>query len=252
MSIKDDYKVRAIPREQTYDWLLKKHYAHRIPSISYAFGLYDKGNILQGVCTFGYPPNYEYNDGKCVFKNYKCLTLELNRLVINDGMPRNVLSYFVASNLKMLPKPSCIVSYADPNNGHLGYIYQATNWIYSGESTGKKKYIFEDGSTFDIRRGIDKKGKIISVGTTTTRTLETIINKYKTFKECSGFTDIFIYPGYKFKGVDSLITNFHLPKSTLLMLVSALASKDNILKAYNIAIENKYRFFSFGDAMLIK
>ena len=94
--------------------------------------------------------------------------------------------------------------------------------------------------------------KIISVGTTTTRTLETIMSLYGTFKECSGFTDIFIYPGYEFKGIDYLITNFHLPKSTLVMLVSALAGKDNIMKAYNEAIKEKYRFFSFGDSMLIK
>lgn len=98
----------------------------------------------------------------------------------------------------------------------------------------------------------NKKGRIISVGTTTTRTLETIINKYKVFKECSGFTDIFIYPGYNFKAIDSLITNFHLPKSTLLMLVSALAGTSNILNAYNVATSKKYRFFSFGDAMFIK
>ena len=94
--------------------------------------------------------------------------------------------------------------------------------------------------------------KIIAVGTTSTRTLETIINKYGKFVECSGNTDIFIYPGYKFKAIDSLITNFHLPKSTLVMLVSALAGKDNILNAYKIAVDEKYRFFSFGDAMLIK
>ena len=94
--------------------------------------------------------------------------------------------------------------------------------------------------------------KIISVGTTSTRTLETIASLYGKFKECSGWTDIFIYPGYEFKGIDYLITNFHLPKSTLVMLVSALAGKDNIMKAYNEAIENKYRFFSFGDSMLIK
>lgn len=93
---------------------------------------------------------------------------------------------------------------------------------------------------------------IISVGTTSTRTLETIMQKYNTFKECSGFTDIFIYPGYEFKAIDNLITNFHLPKSTLVMLVSALAGKDNILNAYNEAIKLKYRFFSFGDAMYIK
>ncbi|MBQ9011710.1 MAG: tRNA preQ1(34) S-adenosylmethionine ribosyltransferase-isomerase QueA [Bacilli bacterium] len=95
-------------------------------------------------------------------------------------------------------------------------------------------------------------GKIISVGTTTTRTLETIMNLYGEFKECNGFTDIFIYPGYEFKAIDKLITNFHLPKSTLVMLVSALADKDNIMKAYNEAIEKEYRFFSFGDSMFIK
>ncbi len=94
--------------------------------------------------------------------------------------------------------------------------------------------------------------KIISVGTTSTRTLETIASRYGKFVACSGWTDIFIYPGYEFKGIDYLITNFHLPKSTLVMLVSALAGKENIMKAYSEAVKNEYRFFSFGDAMLIK
>lgn len=93
--------------------------------------------------------------------------------------------------------------------------------------------------------------KIVAVGTTTTRVLETIASKYNEFKECSGNTDIFIYPGYTFKAIDALITNFHLPKSTLLMLVSALAGKENIMNAYALAIEKNYRFFSFGDAMFI-
>ena len=97
-----------------------------------------------------------------------------------------------------------------------------------------------------------KNKRIIAVGTTTTRTLETIMNLYGTFKECSGWTYIFIYPGYKFKAIDALITNFHLPKSTLVMLVSALAGKDNIMNAYHEAVENEYRFFSFGDSMFIK
>lgn len=94
--------------------------------------------------------------------------------------------------------------------------------------------------------------RIISVGTTSTRTLETIMNLYGCFKECSGWTDIFIYPGYQFKAINSLITNFHLPKSTLVMLVSALASKEFIMKAYQEAIDKEYRFFSFGDSMFIK
>lgn len=103
-----------------------------------------------------------------------------------------------------------------------------------------------------LKKTKDSGKRIISVGTTSTRVLETVMTKYGVFKSCSGFTDIFIYPGYEFKAVDSLITNFHLPKSTLIMLVSALASKEIILNAYNIAVKEKYRFFSFGDAMLIK
>lgn len=94
--------------------------------------------------------------------------------------------------------------------------------------------------------------RIVAVGTTSTRTLETIMTKYNEFRECSGLTNIFIYPGYKFKAIDALITNFHLPKSTLVMLVSALAGRENILSAYKIAVQEEYRFFSFGDAMLIK
>lgn len=94
--------------------------------------------------------------------------------------------------------------------------------------------------------------KIIAVGTTSTRVLETVMKNHNQFEESAGWTDIFIYPGYDYKAIDSLITNFHLPKSTLVMLVSALAGRENILNAYNKAVEDKYRFFSFGDAMLIK
>ena len=94
--------------------------------------------------------------------------------------------------------------------------------------------------------------RIIAVGTTTTRTLETLMLNSDEFKACSGTTNIFIYPGFKFKAIDALITNFHLPKSTLLMLISALAGKDHVLKAYKEAVKKEYRFFSFGDAMFIK
>src|SRR5699024_7464581 len=95
-------------------------------------------------------------------------------------------------------------------------------------------------------------GRIIAVGTTTSRTLESAVDNNNTIMSGSGWTDIFIYPGYDFKVVDSLITNFHLPESTLMMLVSALANKDMIIDTYNIAVKEKYRFFSLGDAMLIK
>lgn len=98
----------------------------------------------------------------------------------------------------------------------------------------------------------EKGGRVIAVGTTSCRTLETIGDIEGKVKEKSGWTDIFIYPGYKYKVVDALITNFHLPQSTLLMLVSALAGRGNIMNAYNMAVEKEYRFFSFGDAMFIK
>lgn len=93
--------------------------------------------------------------------------------------------------------------------------------------------------------------RIITVGTTSTRTLEAIYQKYGTFKECQGDTDIFIYPGYKWQIVDCIITNFHLPKSTLIMMISSFATKELILNAYQSAIDEKYRFFSFGDSMFI-
>ena len=95
-------------------------------------------------------------------------------------------------------------------------------------------------------------GRIIAVGTTSTRTLESVADTHGCIKPCRGWTDIFIYPGYEFKAIDCLITNFHLPESTLIMLVSALAGKDNVMAAYREAVENRYRFFSFGDAMFIK
>ena len=94
-------------------------------------------------------------------------------------------------------------------------------------------------------------GRVISVGTTSTRTLESAANEDGTLTEKSGWTEIFIYPGYKFKVIDGLITNFHLPQSTLIMLVSALAGRENVLSAYETAVQEKYRFFSFGDAMIV-
>ena len=107
--------------------------------------------------------------------------------------------------------------------------------------------------TADALNKAKKEGRrIISVGTTTTRTLETVLRDNLEFKETSGWTDIFIYPGFEFKAIDALITNFHLPKSTLVMLVSAFADKEKIMKAYSEAVKEKYRFFSFGDAMFIK
>ncbi|MCK5387971.1 MAG: tRNA preQ1(34) S-adenosylmethionine ribosyltransferase-isomerase QueA [Candidatus Izimaplasma sp.] len=113
-------------------------------------------------------------------------------------------------------------------------------------------YQMTDKCANTLNKAKQENRRIIAVGTTSLRTLETILRDYDDFRETSGWSDIFIFPGYSFKAVDALITNFHLPKSTLLMLVSALAGRNNIINAYNEAIEEKYRFFSFGDSMLIK
>lgn len=112
-------------------------------------------------------------------------------------------------------------------------------------------YIIDENAAEIINETKKNGGRVVSVGTTSTRTLETAADENGMIKACSGWTDIFIYPGYKFKCVDRLITNFHLPESTLLMLVSALYDRDKILEAYKIAVEEKYRFFSFGDAMIL-
>lgn len=102
-----------------------------------------------------------------------------------------------------------------------------------------------------VNRTRKNGGRIIAVGTTSCRTLESFAKEDGTLEASSGWTNIFIYPGYRFKCIDALITNFHLPESTLIMLVSALAGRENILNAYRIAVSEKYRFFSFGDAMMI-
>lgn len=114
------------------------------------------------------------------------------------------------------------------------------------------EYYQMDQETAKLLNDTKSKGhRVISVGTTSTRTLETIMQTNEAFKAQSGWTDIFIFPGYTFKAIDGLITNFHLPKSTLVMLVSAFSSRDYILNAYQQAVKSEYRFFSFGDAMLI-
>ena len=112
-------------------------------------------------------------------------------------------------------------------------------------------YMVSQEAADKINHAKKNGNRVISVGTTSTRTLESAADENGFLKETSGWTDIFIYPGYKFKVIDGLITNFHLPQSTLVMLVSALAGREHVLHAYQIAVEEKYRFFSFGDAMFI-
>ena len=113
-------------------------------------------------------------------------------------------------------------------------------------------YVVEEEQAKIINETKAKGGRVISVGTTSCRTLESATDENGILQAKSGWTDIFIYPGYQFKMIDALITNFHLPESTLLMLVSALAGKEKIMHAYEEAVKERYRFFSFGDAMIIE
>ena len=113
-------------------------------------------------------------------------------------------------------------------------------------------YMIDEEAAEKINRAKDSGHRVICVGTTSCRTIESAADENGRLKACSGWTEIFIYPGYKFKILDNLITNFHLPESTLVMLVSALAGREHVLNAYKEAVEKKYRFFSFGDAMFIK
>jgi len=177
MSIKDKYIVKSIDTAQCKEWLLKKHYAKRLPSIIYSFGLYDIENILQGILTFGMPPSSTLAESICG-KDYSKIVLELNRLVVNDGLEKNVLSYFVSNCLTMIPKPNIIVSFSDANMGHNGYIYQACNFLYTGESSNITKLVDKNGDEFHFRNiGHYQKNNRLKVGLVKRRLNEENINR---------------------------------------------------------------------------
>ena len=159
--------------------------------------------------------------------------------------------HFTKELLKEIEKKGVIVTYITLHVG-LGTFRPVSVDDVTKHKMHSEFYQMNKDTADILNKAKKDNRRIISVGTTSTRTLETIMNLYNEFRECSGWTDIFIYPSYEFKAINGLITNFHLPKSTLIMLVSALASKENIMNAYKIAVENKYRFFSFGDSMFIK
>jgi len=147
--------VQKVPKNVYSDWLLNKHYAKRLCSVSYAYGLYIDG-IIKGVITYGMSPSATLAESIAGDK-YKKIVYELNRLITVDDLPRNVLSQFVTKSFKLLPKPIIIVSFADPNNGHNGYIYQATNFLYTGVSSNSIQYEYPDGKEFHFKNFRHKK-----------------------------------------------------------------------------------------------
>ena len=159
--------------------------------------------------------------------------------------------HFTNDLLKQIEKKGVIITYVTLHVG-LGTFRPVEVENVLEHKMHSEFYVMSDETAQILNKAKKEKRRIIAVGTTSTRTLETIASDNDgLFKQCSGDTNIFIYPGYTFKAIDALITNFHLPKSTLVMLVSALAGRENILNAYKEAIAEKYRFFSFGDAMFI-
>lgn len=158
--------------------------------------------------------------------------------------------HFTNELLNKIKEKGVIITYVTLHVGLGTFRPVSTNNVL--EHNMHSEFYMMSKETADILNLAKKENRrIIAVGTTSTRTLESVISKYGVFKECGENTNIFIYPGYEFKAIDCLITNFHLPKSTLVMLVSALAGRDNIMNAYKHATLEKYRFFSFGDAMFI-
>ena len=157
----NDFYVSSVEHSSTYDYIINKHYAHRLPSITYAFGLFKKTDntaYMCGICTFGRPVSH------ILIKNsfrggYTDRFYELNRLCVDDGLPKNTLSFFVSQCLKQLPKPMVIVSYADTSMDHHGYIYQSTNWIYTGLSVPFKDYMVKGMENMHGASVLDSVGR---------------------------------------------------------------------------------------------
>uniref|UniRef100_A0A6M3L9E8 Uncharacterized protein n=1 Tax=viral metagenome TaxID=1070528 RepID=A0A6M3L9E8_9ZZZZ len=158
-----EYVVRIIEHKLAYPFLLNEHYAHRIPSVSFAFGLFGKSNLI-GVCTFGTPASAPLRRGICG-EEYANRVLELNRLWTPNDIEHNASSYFVSRCLHLLPQPTIIVSYADPTHNHVGYTYQALNFIYTGLSAKRTDWKIKGmehlhGVTVaDISRGQKNRAK---------------------------------------------------------------------------------------------
>tara|TARA_Y100001938_G_scaffold37090_1_gene51198 strand:- start:960 stop:1652 length:693 start_codon:yes stop_codon:yes gene_type:complete len=157
-----NYKVQKIKNQECKEWFLYKHYAKRLPSISYAFGLYENNQLL-GICSYGRPVAHTLI--KHAFKgHYQNNFLELNRLVVNDNLPKNSLSFFVSATLKQLLSPVVVVSYADTSLNHHGYIYQACNFIYTGLSAKRTDYKIKGMEHLHSASVMDHAGRGVEKG----------------------------------------------------------------------------------------
>ena len=242
IKISDELSVKAVKRlEENGEWLVEL--------------IYESNNILDVLHRNGQIPLPPYIERKNPDEDLKKLDFERYQTVYAED-EKSVAAptaglHFTKEILQKLENKGVELAYITLNVG-LGTFRPVQCDNIEDHKMHSETFEISEKAATQINEAKAKGKKIVAVGTTTVRTLETAYQKYGCIKPCHDHSELFIYPPYEFKVIDNLITNFHLPKSTLLMLVSALAGKDFIFKAYREAIENKYRFFSYGDCMYIK
>lgn len=241
ITINEELQIRPIKRlEDDGEWLIE---------LTYEGNLFD---ILHKVGNIPLPP---YIERKLNKEELKQFDMERYQTVYakDEGSVAAPTAglHFTKEILKKLEEKGVEIAYVTLNVG-LGTFRPVKCENILEHKMHSETFEITKTTAEQINKAKSQGKKLVAVGTTTVRTLETAFQKYGKITECKDHSELFIYPPYDFKVVDSLITNFHLPKSTLLMLVSALAGKDFIFKAYNEAINNEYRFFSYGDCMFIK
>lgn len=241
IKISDELSVRAIKRlEENGEWLVEL--------------IFNGNNVLDVLHRNGNIPLPPYIERKIPNEDLKKLDFERYQTVYakDEGSVAAPTAglHFTKEILKKLENKGVELAYVTLNVG-LGTFRPVQCENVENHKMHSETFEISEKAAEQINRAKVEGKKIVAVGTTTVRTLETAYKKFGCIKACHDHSELFIYPPYEFKVIDNLITNFHLPKSTLLMLVSALAGKDFIFDAYKEAIENKYRFFSYGDCMYI-
>ena len=241
IKISDELSVRAIKRlEENGEWLVEL--------------IFNGNNVLDVLHRNGNIPLPPYIERKIPNEDLKKLDFGRYQTVYakDEGSVAAPTAglHFTKEILKKLENKGVELAYVTLNVG-LGTFRPVQCENVENHKMHSETFEISEKAAEQINRAKAEGKKIVAVGTTTVRTLETAYKKFGCIKACHDHSELFIYPPYEFKVIDNLITNFHLPKSTLLMLVSALAGKDFIFEAYKEAIENKYRFFSYGDCMYI-
>lgn len=241
IKISDELSVRAIKRlKENGEWLVEL--------------IFNGNNVLDVLHRNGNIPLPPYIERKIPNEDLKKLDFERYQTVYakDEGSVAAPTAglHFTKEILKKLENKGVELAYVTLNVG-LGTFRPVQCENVENHKMHSETFEISEKAAEQINRAKAEGKKIVAVGTTTVRTLETAYKKFGCIKACHDHSELFIYPPYEFKVIDNLITNFHLPKSTLLMLVSALAGKDFIFEAYKEAIENKYRFFSYGDCMYI-